>query len=69
MNVSKDIKITLNNEEHDSIQGVARIVKTFAEKNLCDLMSCYHCPLAIFCPLTDCVGDFEKTLNSIANMK
>lgn len=68
MNVNKDIKITLNKEENEAVQKVASIVQEFAVQDLCKNNSCYHCSLAMFCPLTDCAESFEETLNDIANM-
>ena len=69
MNISKDIKITLNKEEQEAVDKVNRIVEKFADKNLCDTMSCRSCPLAVFCPYADCTETFEATLNDIANME
>lgn len=69
MNVSKDIKITLNNDEQEAIRKVTVIVKEFADQNLCDNINCYGCPLAMFCLFTDDTNNFEETLNDIANME
>ena len=70
MNISKDIKITLNKEEQEAVRKVYAIVAEFANKDLCDkISSCSECPLAVFCPITDCIEDFEETLENIANMK
>ena len=70
MNVSKDIKITLNKEEQEAVRKVYAIVAEFANKDLCDkISSCSECSLAVFCPYADCIGDFEETLNDIANME
>ena len=68
MNISKDIKITLSEEEQKAVEKVNRIVEKFVDKNLCDRMSCSECPLAVFCPYADCTEIFEATLNDIANM-
>ena len=70
MNISKDIKITLNKEEQEAVRKVYAIVAEFANKDLCDkIPSCSECPLAVFCPNTDCIEDFEETLDNIANME
>ena len=69
MNISKDIKITLNKEEQEAVEKVNRIVENFVDKNLCDRMSCSSCLLAVFCPYADCTETFEATLNDIANME
>lgn len=69
MNIIKDIKITLNEEEQEAVRKVNTIVAEFVNKNLCDKMSCYSCPLgAFFCPYADYTETFEATLNDIANM-
>lgn len=69
MNVSKDIKITLNNDEQEAIRKVIVIVKEFADQNLCNDTNCYGCPLAMFCPFEGNENGFEETLNDIANME
>lgn len=69
MNISKDIKITLNKEEQEAVEKVNRIVEKFVDRNLCDKMPCGKCPLNVFCPSTDCTNFFEETLNDIANME
>lgn len=70
MDVSKDIKITLNNDEQETIRKVAVIVKEFADQNLCNNIDCYGCPLAMFCLFaTNNTNGFEETLNDIANME
>lgn len=68
MNISKDIKITLNEEEQKAVEKVNRIVEKFVDENLCDRMSCRSCPLTVFCSYADCTATFEATLNDIANM-
>ena len=68
MNISKDIKITLNKEEQEAVAKVNAIVAEFVDNNLCDNMSCRSCPLDVFCPCTSCTDNFEETLNDIANM-
>ena len=70
MNISKDIKITLNKEEQEAVRKVYAIVAEFANKDLCNKIPCCNkCPLAVFCPITDCIEDFEETLDNIANME
>lgn len=69
MNISKDIKITLNEEERQAVANVGVIVAKFVNKNLCDKMPCSECPLEVFCPCTNCTDNFEETLNDIANME
>ena len=69
MNISKDIKITLNKEEQEAVRKVNIIVEKFVDKNLCDKMPCSECPLGVFCPCTSCTDNFEETLNDIANME
>ena len=70
MNISKDIKITLNKEEQEAVRKVYAIVAEFANKDLCDkISSCSECPLVVFCPITANASDFEATLNDIANME
>lgn len=69
MNINKDVKITLNNDEQEAVRKVAIIVEEFADQNLCNNIGCCNCPLAIFCPLTDCIHGFEETLNDIANIE
>ena len=69
MNINKNIKITLNEEEQKAVEKVNTIVEKFVDKNLCDRMSCRSCPLAVFCPYADCTETFEATLNDIANME
>ena len=69
MNINRDIKITLNKEEQEAVRKVNAIIADFVDKNLCDKMSCCSCPLGAFCPSTSCIGDFEETLNDIANME
>ena len=69
MNISKDIKITLNKEEQEAVAKVNAIVTRFADKKLCDKMSCSKCPLAMFCLFTNYADSFEETLNDIANME
>lgn len=69
MNISKDIKITLNEEEQRAVTKVNAIVARFADERLCDKISCNFCPLAMFCSLTDYADSFEETLNDIANME
>ena len=69
MNISKDIKITLNKEEQEAVAKVNAIVAEFVDKNLCDDTNCCSiCPLGVFCPYADCTETFEATLNDIANM-
>lgn len=68
MNISKDIKITLNGEEQEAVSKVNAVIAEFVNKNLCDKMPCSECPLIVFCPTMDRIGDFEETLNDIANM-
>lgn len=65
MNISRNIKITLNKEEQEAVRKVNAIVAEFVDKNLCDKMLCCSCPLHVFCP----PDNFEKTLNDIANME
>lgn len=68
MNISKDIKITLNEEELEAVEKVINgIVEKFVNGNLCDRMSCRSCPLAVFCPYADGTVTFEATLNDTAN--
>lgn len=69
MNISRDIKITLNKEEQEAVRKVNAIVAEFFDKNLCDKVSCYSCPLDAFCPCTSCIKNFEEILNDIANME
>ena len=69
MNINKDIKITLNEEEKQAVANVGVIVAKFTNKNLCDKMSCCSCPLGAFCPCTSCTDSFEEILNDIANME
>ena len=69
MNISKDIKITLNKEEQEAVAKVNTIVMEFANKNLCDKIPCSECPLAMFCSFPVNASDFETTLNDIANME
>lgn len=68
MNISKDIRINLDKEERQAVESVYAIVSEFADKNLCDNMACYDCPLAMFCEIADNAKDFETTLKDIANM-
>lgn len=68
MNADHNIKITLNNEEREAVRKVGTIVEEFAD-NMCEEMKCEDCPLAIFCPYTNCADSFEETLNNIANME
>ena len=70
MNINRDIDITLNKEEQEAVEKVNAIVAEFANKDLCNkISSCSECPLAVFCPITDCTDNFEETLNDIANME
>ena len=69
MNINRDIKITLNKEEQEAVRKINAIVAEFADKNLCDKMSCCSCPLDVFCPYANCTETFEATLNDIANME
>lgn len=70
MNISKDIKITLNKEEQEAVRKVYAIVAEFANKDLCNkIPSCFECPLAVFCSFLANASDFEATLNDIANME
>lgn len=68
MNISKNIKIILSEEEQKAVEKVNAVVAEFANKNLCDKMSCCSCPLDIFCRYTGSTNNFEETLNDIANM-
>lgn len=68
MNINKDIKITLHDDECEAIRKVCTIVTEFADKKLCDgIEDCSDCPLTMFCLLTDQEKDFEEVLNDIAN--
>lgn len=69
MDIYKNIRINLNEKERETVAEVNAIVTEFAHKDLCDKMSCYACPLAMFCQFTDSTNDFETTLNDIANME
>lgn len=69
MDVHKNIRIDLSEEERETIAKVNAIITEFANKDLCDKMSCYSCPFAMFCQFTDSANDFETTLNDIANME
>lgn len=69
MNISKNIKITLNKEEQEAVAKVNAILAEFVDKNLCDKMSCCSCLPSVFCPYADCTETFEATLNDIANME
>ena len=67
MNISKDIKITLNKEEQEAVRKVNAIVEEFADNKLCGDLDCLDCPLTMLCQLTDQEKDFEGVLNDIAN--
>lgn len=71
MDVSKDIKITLNDEECKAVQKITEIVNSFYREELCDKMPCRECPLAMFCSNSSycSIITFEETLNDIANME
>lgn len=69
MNVSKNIEITLNDDEQETVRKFTVIIQEFANQDLCDNIGCYNCPFAMFCPFTDCAKSFEETLNDIANME
>lgn len=68
MNINNQPIITLSETEREAVQTLNKIVTEFADKRLCKGMFCFSCPLAMFCPFTQCAKDFEKTLNDIANL-
>lgn len=71
MKVSEYTKkiVTLNDNEREAVETIAKIVDDFADQNLCqNIQHCDSCPLIMFCPFTEQAKDFEETLNDIANL-
>lgn len=69
MTINNKPIIILNETEREAVQTLNKVVAEFADKRLCKGVFCCGCPLAMFCPFTDCADEFEETLNDIANME